>query len=95
MIQATGTIMDANGVSEYVNPLINIYMVSPSKYQTSQGVAQVGKVVTQNEISSFSAVSSVGTYNYQAANPSFEEVQNTVKAGLEIDYPNCTFVIVQ
>lgn len=94
MIQATGTIMDANGVSEYVNPLINIYMVSGSKFQPAQGVAQVGKVVTQGEYEYFNGVAQIGTFNYELPNPSFEQIQETVKSGLEIAYPDCTFAIV-
>ena len=94
MIQANGTILDANGVSEYVNPLINIYMNSGSKFQPTIGVAQIGKIVGEGETESFNAVAQVGTYEYIAPNPSFEEVQNTVLAGLQADYPEVTFTIV-
>jgi hypothetical protein len=96
MIQATGIIKDSNGVSEYVNPLINVYMNSSSKFTPTIGVAQVGKLITNGEEqpSSFSPVSQVGTYEYTLANPSFEEIQNVVLAGLQADYPEVTFTII-
>jgi hypothetical protein len=96
MIQATGIIKDSNGVSEYVNPLINVYMNSSSKFTPTIGIAQVGKLTpaTEGQIESFSPVSSVGTYSYTLLNPSFEEIQNVVLAGLEADYPEVTFTII-
>lgn len=94
MIQANGTILDANGVSEYVNPLINVYLNSSSKFQPTLGVAQVGKITGEGETLSFNAVAQIGIYNYTLENPSFEEVQNVVLEGLRADYPNVTFSIV-
>ncbi len=94
MIQGSGIIKDSNGVTEYANPLINIYMNSGSKFQPTLGVAQVGKIVTQGENESFNPVAQIGTYEYTLENPSFEEVQAVVLAGLEADYPNVTFSII-
>jgi hypothetical protein len=94
MIQANGIIHDSNGVTEYANPLINIYMNSGSKFTPTLGVAQVGKIVTQGENESFNAIASIGTYEYTLANPSFEEIQNVVLAGLQADYPEVTFTII-
>jgi hypothetical protein len=94
MIQANGIIKDSNGVTEYSNPLINVYMNSGSKFQPTLGVAQVGKIVTQGETESFNPVAQIGTYEYTLANPSFEEVQNVVLAGLQADYPEVTFTII-
>ena len=94
MIQATGTILSSDGVSEYVNPLINIYFNSSSKFQPTLGVAQVGKIVTQGENESFNPVASIGTYECTLANPSFLEVQDVVLAGLKADYPEVTFTII-
>jgi len=94
MIQATGIIKDSNGVTEYANPLINIYMNSGSKFQPTLGVAQVGKIVTQGENESFNPVAQIGTYECTLANPSFEEIQNVVLAGLQADYPEVTFTII-
>lgn len=96
MIQANGVILDSNGVSEYVNPLINVYMNSGSKFQPTIGVAQVGKVVeaTDYQTASFNAVAQIGSYEYNFINPSFEDVQNLVLIGLINDYPNVEFIIV-
>ena len=95
MIQANGIIKDSNGVTEYSNPLINVYMNSGSKFTPTLGVAQVGKIVTQGETESFNAIASIGTYQYTLANPSFEEIQNVVLAGLQADYPEVTFSIIE
>ena len=94
MIQANGIIKDSNGVTEYSNPLINVYMNSGSKFTPTLGVAQVGKIVTQGETESFNAIASIGTYQYTLANPSFEEIQAVVLAGLQADYPEVTFTII-
>jgi hypothetical protein len=97
MIQATGIIKDSNGVTEYANPLINVYMNSSSKFTPTIGVAQVGKLITNGEEqpSSFSPVSQVGTYEYTLGNPSFLELQQVVLTGLETDYPEVTFSIIE
>jgi hypothetical protein len=95
MIQANGIIHDSNGVTEYSNPLINIYMNSSSMFVPTIGVAQVGKIVTQGETESFNIVAEVGTYQCEIVNPSFLEVQQEVLAGLEADYPQVTFTIIE
>lgn len=94
MIQGLGVVHDSNGVAEYANPLINIYMNSGSKFQPTLGVAQVGKIVTQGENESFNPVAQIGTYECTLANPSFLEVQDVVLAGLQADYPEVTFTII-
>jgi hypothetical protein len=95
MIQANGIIKDSNGVTEYSNPLINVYMNSGSKFVPTIGVAQVGKIVTQGETESFNPVAQIGTYEYTLENPSFLEVQQAVLTGLETDYPEVTFSIIE
>jgi hypothetical protein len=96
MIQANGIIKDSNGVTEYSNPLINVYMNSSSKFTPSIGVAQVGKLIpaTETQPASFNPVAQIGTYEYTLANPSFEEIQAVVLAGLQADYPEVTFTII-
>ena len=94
MIQSNGVILDANGVSEYINPLINVYFNSSSKFVPTIGVAQVGKITGEGEAESFNIVSQIGTYEYTLKNPSFEEVQQVVLAGLQLDYPSVEFTIV-
>jgi len=95
MIQANGIIKDSNGVTEYSNPLINVYFNSSSKFVPTLGVAQVGKIEIQGENQSFNPIASIGTYEYKIQNPSFEEVENFVLNGLIIDYPAVTFTIIK
>jgi hypothetical protein len=94
MIQAKGIIQDSNGVTEYSNPLINVYFNSSSKFVPTIGVAQVGKITGEGEAESFNIVAQIGTYEYTLENPSFEQVQNVVLAGLQADYSDVTFTIV-
>jgi hypothetical protein len=96
MIQGLGVVHDSNGVTEYSNPLINVYMNSGSKFTPTLGVAQVGKLVeaTEYQSASFNPVAQIGTYEYTGGNPSFEEIQNVVLAGLQADYPQVTFTII-
>ena len=96
MIQGSGIIKDSNGVTEYANPLINVYMNSGSKFTPTLGVAQVGKLIpaTEYQSASFNPVAQIGTYEYTLGNPSFEEIQNVVLAGLQADYPEVTFSII-
>jgi hypothetical protein len=97
MIQAIGIIKDSNGVTEYANPLINVYFNSSSKFVPTIGVAQVGKLIpaTEYQPASFNPVAQIGTYNYTLENPSFDQVQNIVLAGLQADYLDVTFTIVE
>jgi hypothetical protein len=94
MIQAKGTILSSDGVTEYANPLINVYFNSSSKFQPTIGAAQVGKIVSQDENKSFNIVAQIATYQYNGQNPTFEQVQAIVLAGLQQDYPTVIFEIV-
>jgi len=96
MIQGSGVVHDSNGVTEYANPLINVYMNSGSKFVPTIGVAQVGKLIpaTEYQSASFNPVAQIGTYEYTLENPSFEEIQNVVLAGLQADYLEVTFTII-
>jgi hypothetical protein len=96
MIQSIGTIVAQDGVTEYKDATINVYMNSSSKFTPTIGVAQVGKLVaaTETQPASFNIVAQIGTYEYTLANPSFEEVQAVVLEGLEADYPEVTFTII-
>jgi len=94
MIQAKGIIKDANGVTEYANPLINVYMNDSSKFVPTIGAAQVGKIESQGENKSFNIVAQIGIYKCNGQNPTFEQVQAIVLAGLQQDYPTVIFEIV-
>lgn len=95
MIKSVGVIPSTDGVSEYKDATINVYMNSGSKYTPTLGIAQVGKIVTQGESVNFNPVAQVGTYEYTSPNPSFDEIQLVVLAGLTKDYPNVTFEIIK
>jgi len=96
MIKSTGIIPAQDGVSEYKNPIINVYMNSSSKFVPTLAVAQVGKLIeaTETQPASFSPVAAIGTYQYTEPNPSFEAIQLVVLAGLQADYPTITFEII-
>ncbi len=96
MISFLGTIVAQDGVTEYKDATINVYMNSSSKFTPTIGVAQVGKLVaaTETQPASFNIVAQIGTYEYAELNPSFEEVQAVVLAGLQADYPEVTFSII-
>jgi hypothetical protein len=96
MIKSTGVIPAQDGIGEYKNQVITVYMVSPSKYQPTLGVAQLGKYAeaTETRPANFTPIAQVGAYSHVGANPSFEEVQATVLAGLQADYPNVIFEII-
>lgn len=95
MIKSIGIIQAQDGVSEYKDALINVYMNSGSKFTSTIGVAQVGKIVNQGESESFLPVAQVGTYEYTEPNPSFEAVQLVVIEGLKKDYPSVSFEIIK
>lgn len=94
MIQTKGVIVSQDGVSEYKDALININFYSYSKFYPTMGIAQVGKILGAGETERFNVVAEVGAYKYVGPNPSFEEVQATVLAGLRLDYPQVTFTII-
>lgn len=94
MIKSIGVIPSTDGVSEYKDATINVYLNSGSKFTPTLGIAQVGKIVTQGETESFNPVAQVGIYEYKLANPSFDVVQAAVLQGLKTDYPEVTFEIV-
>ena len=91
MIQAKGTIKI--GIAEYTNPVINVYMASASKFVDTLGIAQIGYINQESEISKkeFIPLAIAGTYLYSNSNPSFEEVDDAVILGLEKDYPSVIF----
>lgn len=95
MIQATGTIPSNNGIAEFQNPVINVYVNTANKYNPTIAVAQVGKVVTNIENQeSFEAVEAICTSEYQIKNPSFEAVQNLLLADLQAKFETVTFEVI-
>jgi len=95
MIQANGIIVDPNGITQYENPLINVFLNSKSKFQPTLGVAQVGKIKGEEKNETFEIIASIGTYEYTLKNPSFNDVQEIVLKGLQLDFPNVEFSIIK
>lgn len=94
MIKVTGTINSKNGVAQYVNPILNIYMASPSKYSKTMAFAQVGKLENEGEPNeNFTPVEEIFRNEYELKNPTFDNVQALLQADLEAAYPNLTFEI--
>ena len=100
MIQATGTITKQDGVTSYVNPLINVYFASPMKgvqniiaaqVCTSEQVEEEEEVVTKHTAISDGMILQT---SFAQENPSFNQAQDVLLAALRTGYPNVTFEII-
>jgi hypothetical protein len=95
MIQATGQIPCSNGIANFSNPVINVYLNTPNKYSPTIAVAQVGKILNRGEDNeSFEIVEEICTSKYEIKNPSFEAVQNLLLTDLQAKYPTVTFEVI-
>lgn len=96
MIQATGTITKSDGVTTYVNPLINVYFSSPTKGEPNIIAAQVCKQVTENDEIFIVTVrdGEILQATFVQDNPTFEQAQTALKTALETTFPNIQFEIV-
>jgi hypothetical protein len=110
MIKLIGQITLSNGLI-ISNTDINVCVQDSDKFTPTIGYAQPGKVIpavmipgpTEGEPEivgpperfELAFNGNIGAYNYVGPNPSFEEVQATVLAGLQADYPTVTFEIVK
>ena len=95
MIQATGAIPCNNGIANFTNPVINVYLNTPNKYSPTIAVAQVGKIINRSETNeSFEVVEEICTSKFEIKNPSFEAVQNLLLTDLQAKYPTVTFEVI-
>lgn len=96
MIQATGTITKSDGVTTYVNPLINVYFSSPKKGEPNIIAAQVCKQVTENDETKILMINDgqILQTTFVQDNPTFEQAQTQLKAVLETAFPTIQFEIV-
>ena len=95
MIQATGAIPCNNGIANFTNPVINVYLNTPNKYSPTIAVAQVGKIINKGETNeSFEVVEEICTSKFEIKNPSFEQVQNLLLVDLQTKYPTVTFEVI-
>ncbi len=96
MIQATGTITKSDGVTSYINPLINVYFASHMKWMQNIIAAQVCKQITENDETKIVMINDgqILQTTFVQDNPTFEQAQVELKAALETAYPQVTFKIV-
>lgn len=94
MIKATGLIPSTNGIAEFKNPIINVYVSTVNKYSPTTAVAQVGKETLHDNQQVFEAVENICTSEYQIKNPSFEAVQALLLADLQAKFPKVIFEVI-
>jgi hypothetical protein len=94
MIQATGTITMSDGVTSFINPLLNIYHNNPTKGRPQTLAAQIAVVKTVEGQPVINTVMDVLLCEYNVSNPNFEDAQLYLKGQLETAFPTVTFEIV-
>jgi hypothetical protein len=92
MIQSTGTITMSDGVTSFINPLINVALSYPTKGEPSIVTAQVCKMVGEKVEKIMGG--QLHAIPFVQPNPDFESAQEALKTALESAYPNVTFEIV-
>ena len=98
MIQVTGLLQTIDGLT-FTNPLININLISPSKFQPVQANLFIGEIesgiLPDNTTSEyFKSIYDLITLNYITENTNFMYIQNLVIIDLEAMHPDCTFEVV-
>jgi hypothetical protein len=98
MIQVTGNLKTIDGLN-FTDPLININLISPSKFQPVKanlfiGTIEQGQNPDDTTSDYFKSVYELFTYNYYTNNTDFLYIQNLVILDLELMHPDCTFEIV-
>jgi hypothetical protein len=94
MIQATGIISKMDNKIQYVNPLINIKMISDNKFSKTKAFIETGTIVEYNKIKMFKSLNIMDIFSFDIKNPSFNEIQELVKAKLKELYPEVAFDII-
>lgn len=94
MIQTTGTIVMGDGVTSYINPLLNVYHNNRAKGKPQVLAAQVAIMKTVNEQTFAEPVADVLVVEYSVDYLTFENAQLYLKSQLETAFPNVTFQIV-
>jgi hypothetical protein len=98
MIQVTGNLKTIDGLT-FTNPLININLISSSKFQPVKANLFIGTIETAIEPDDttsdyFKSVYELFTANYNTNNTDFLFIQNLVIIDLEAMHPDCTFEVV-
>ena len=98
MIQTKGNILQENGVSQWVNPLINIYYANPMAGSDTNVVCQVAKWLTpetKEEQPVLQIIEGLTNFSFPTSvSTDFKTIQGLVLKGLQEQYPDCTFTIV-
>lgn len=95
MISTTGNLTTSDGLM-FVNPLINICLISGDKFQPIKAVLYIGEVKyhVQPDMSEepyFKSNYELLTFNYFFDTTDFDIIQNEVINNLSELYLNCTF----
>ena len=98
MIQVTGNLKTIDGLT-FTNPLININLISPSKFQPVKANLFIGTIEQypnpDDTLSDyFKSIYELFTFNYNTNNTDFLFIQNLVIIDLEAMHPDCTFEVV-
>jgi hypothetical protein len=98
MIQVTGNLKTIDGLT-FTNPLININLISQSKYNPVKANLFIGSIEQlpnpdDTLLDYFKSIYDLCTINYITNNTDFLYIQNLVIIDLEAMHPDCTFEIV-
>jgi len=99
MIQVIGNLTTIDGLT-FTNPLININLISPSKFQPVKanlfiGIIEQGHNPDDTTSDYFKSIYDLCTFNYITNNTDFLYIQNLVIIDLEAMHPDCTYQVVE
>jgi len=99
MIQVKGSLKTIDGLT-FTNPLININLISPSKFQPVKanlfiGTIEQGQNPNNTTSDYFKSTYELCTFNYITNNTDFLYIQNLVIIDLKAMHPKCTFEVVE
>ena len=99
MIQVTGDFKTIDGLT-FTNPLININLISPSKFQPVKanlfiGTIEQGQNPDDTTSDYFKSIYDLCTFNYITNNTNFLYIQNLVIIDLQAMHRDCTFAVVE
>jgi hypothetical protein len=95
MIQTIGILKTSEGVT-FENPLININLISASKFNPVKAELFIGQIKENIEpddttIQYFYSTYELITFNYNTPNTDFLYIQNLVVDDLQLLFKDCTF----
>jgi hypothetical protein len=90
MIQVTGTITATDGLSKYIDAILNLNISDPNKFAKKH----VSVDVFTTHGGNYKKINTVFEKEYVMTNPSFDSLQEAVKSDLETAFPTLSFEIV-